>query len=73
VPFLASIILVGIGLYVRLRVEESPSFRELKRQDAIVRQPVWQVIREQPREIICSRWRRRSASSASRCGVMCPT
>ena len=26
VPFLASIILVGVGLYVRLRVQESPSF-----------------------------------------------
>jgi MFS family permease len=60
VPFLASIVLVGIGLYVRLRVEESPSFRELKRQDAVVRQPVWKVIREQPREIICSAFVRMS-------------
>jgi metabolite-proton symporter len=54
VPFLLSIVLVGIGLYVRLRVQESPSFGELKRQQAIVRQPVWQVIREQPREIVTS-------------------
>src|SRR5947207_705417 len=37
VPFLLSIVLVGIGLYVRLRVQESPSFSELKRQKAIVR------------------------------------
>ena len=51
VPFLLSIILVGVGLYVRLRVQESPSFSEIKRQQAIVRQPVWQVIKEQPREI----------------------
>jgi MFS family permease len=54
VPFLLSIVLVGIGLYVRLRVQESPSFGELKRQQAIVRQPVWQVIKEQPREIVTS-------------------
>jgi metabolite-proton symporter len=60
VPFLASIVLVGIGLYVRLKVQESPSFGELKRQQAIVRQPVWQVIREQPREIITSAFVRMS-------------
>jgi MFS family permease len=60
VPFLASIILVGVGLYVRLRVQESPSFSELKRQQAIVRQPVWQVIKEQPREIVCSAFIRMS-------------
>jgi len=54
VPFLFSIVLVGIGLYVRLRVQESPSFEEIQRQQAIVRQPVWQVIKEQPREIACS-------------------
>jgi MFS family permease len=60
VPFLASIILVGVGLYVRLRVMESPSFGELKRQNAIVRRPVWQVIKEQPREIITSAFVRMS-------------
>src|SRR5215510_3442438 len=60
VPFLASIILIGVGLYVRLRVLESPSFNELKRQNAIVRRPVWQVIKEQPREILCSAFVRMS-------------
>jgi MFS family permease len=60
VPFLFSIVLVGVGLYVRLRVRESPSFGELKRQEAIVRQPVWQVIKEQPREILCSAFVRMS-------------
>jgi MFS family permease len=60
VPFLLSIVLVGIGLYVRLRVQESPSFGELKRQNAIVRLPVWQVIKEQPREIACSAFVRMS-------------
>jgi len=60
VPFLASIILVGVGLYVRLRVLESPSFDKLKQQNAIVRRPVWQVIKEQPREILCSAFVRMS-------------
>jgi MFS family permease len=60
VPFLLSIVLVGVGLYVRLRVQESPSFSRLKRQNAIVRRPVWQVIKEQPREIITSAFVRMS-------------
>jgi MFS family permease len=60
VPFLLSIVLVGIGLYVRLNVQESPSFGALKRVQAIVRQPVWQVIKEQPREIITSAFVRMS-------------
>jgi MFS family permease len=60
VPFLLSIVLVGIGRYVRLRVQESPSFGELKRQQATVRQPVWQVIKEQPREIVTSAFVRMS-------------
>ena len=54
VPFLASIVLVGIGLYVRLRVMESPSFTALKRDDAVVRRPVVEVIKRQPREILTS-------------------
>jgi metabolite-proton symporter len=52
VPFLASIVLVGIGLYVRLRVLESPAFSQVKRENAIAKLPVWQVIKEQPREVI---------------------
>jgi MFS family permease len=60
VPFLASIVLVAVGLYVRLRVQESPSFRELTRSQAIVRRPVWQVIKDQPREILCSAFVRMS-------------
>jgi metabolite-proton symporter len=54
IPFLASIVLVGIGLYVRLRVLESPVFDEVKRARAVVRMPVLQVLREQPREVLTS-------------------
>jgi len=54
VPFLLSIVLVGIGLYVRLRVLESPAFAEVKKQQAVVGRPVWEVIRSQPREILTS-------------------
>ena len=40
IPFLLSIVLVGIGLYVRLRVLESPEFAEVQRRTQVVRQPV---------------------------------
>jgi metabolite-proton symporter len=60
VPFLLSIVLVGIGLYVRLRVLESPAFAEAKKQQVILRQPVWEVIKTQPREILTSAFVRMS-------------
>jgi MFS family permease len=60
VPFLASIVLVGIGLYVRLRVLESPAFSEVKRENAVAKQPVLQVLREQPREVFTAMFVRMS-------------
>jgi len=54
VPFALSLVLVAIGLYVRLRVLESPAFGEVKRERAVVKLPVLQVLREQPREVISS-------------------
>jgi MFS family permease len=60
VPFALSLVLVAIGLYVRLRVMESPAFSEVKREQAVVRLPVLQVLREQPREVISSAFIRMS-------------
>ena len=54
IPFLASVVLIAIGLYVRLSVLETPHFTRARQQKAIVRQPVWEVIRTQPRAIITS-------------------
>jgi metabolite-proton symporter len=54
IPFLVSIVLVGVGLYVRLGVLESPVFAEVKRNRAVVRQPVLRVLIEQPREVLTS-------------------
>ena len=34
IPFLASIVLVAIGLFIRLRIAEPPAFRELVDHDA---------------------------------------
>ena len=54
VPFLVSFVLVLIGLYVRLRVMESPQFTEVKKSEAVVRQPFVQVLKEHPMEILTS-------------------
>ncbi len=54
IPFALSLVLVAIGLYVRLRVLESPAFSEVKREQAVVRQPVLRVIMEQPLEVLTS-------------------
>jgi MFS family permease len=60
VPFALSLVLVVIGLYVRLRVLESPAFSEVKRQRVVVRLPVWEAIRDQPLEVITSAFVRMS-------------
>ena len=53
-PFLFSVVLIGIGLYVRLRVLESPEFTEVRKQEKVVKQPLLQVITTQPREVLTS-------------------
>ena len=54
VPFLVSIVLVGVGLYVRLNVMESPDFERIKHTRTVHKQPVWEVIKRQPLEILTS-------------------
>src|SRR3954465_11384774 len=54
VPFALSIVLVGIGLYIRLRILETPVFRRLVSEQRIERTPTLEVIRRQPKQIILS-------------------
>jgi metabolite-proton symporter len=54
VPFLLSIILVGIGLWIRLGILETPVFQKLLSEEKIERAPIVEVIKKQPREIILS-------------------
>jgi MHS family shikimate/dehydroshikimate transporter-like MFS transporter len=51
VPFLVSVVLCGIGLYVRLRVLESPVFLALKESRQDSRAPLLDVFRHHPREV----------------------
>ncbi|HKB78895.1 MAG TPA: MFS transporter [Thermoanaerobaculia bacterium] len=52
VPFLLSIVLVAIGLYIRLGILETPVFARLIEEQRIEKAPVVEVIRRQPREIM---------------------
>jgi len=54
IPFLLSIVLVGIGLWVRLGILETPVFQKLVSERKIERAPILEVIEKQPREIILS-------------------
>ena len=54
IPFLLSIVLVGIGLWVRLGILETPVFQKLLSERKIERAPIVEVISKQPREIILS-------------------
>jgi metabolite-proton symporter len=54
VPFLASILLVGVGLYVRLQVMESPEFAEARKTDTVEKMPLLVVLRTQWREVLLS-------------------
>ena len=53
-PFVLNIVLIGIGLWIRLGILETPVFRQLLGTRKIERTPIVEVIRKQPREIILS-------------------
>jgi MHS family shikimate/dehydroshikimate transporter-like MFS transporter len=48
VPFLLSIVLIGVGLFIRLRVLESPTFRRVRELGVAVRVPLVEVLKRYP-------------------------
>jgi MFS family permease len=54
VPFLASLVLVAIGLVIRLKILETPMFAKVVLEDRVVRTPVKDAIRHHWREILLS-------------------
>jgi metabolite-proton symporter len=54
IPFALSIILVGVGLWIRLGILETPVFQKLLDNDKTEKAPILEVIKRQPREIILS-------------------
>ena len=52
VPFLVSALLVGVGLLIRMRIVETPAFAKVKQTATEVRQPIIEVLRTYPREVL---------------------
>ena len=52
IPFLLSIVLILVGLYIRARVSETPVFREISAQKKAARSPVLDAIKQHPREFV---------------------
>lgn len=51
-PFLASVVLLGVGAFIRFKVQESPDFEALKASGRQVELPVLEVIRRHPRVVL---------------------
>ena len=45
IPFLASILLIGVAVLIRLRLQESPTFVKLEKQDQVAEHPLGDVFR----------------------------
>jgi metabolite-proton symporter len=54
IPFALSIVLVGVGLWIRLGILETPVFQKLLDQNKIESAPIIEVLVRQPKEIILS-------------------
>jgi MHS family shikimate/dehydroshikimate transporter-like MFS transporter len=52
VPFLVSFLMIGVALYVRLRVEESPVFRRMLTEQRVIKLPVLETLRSYPRNLL---------------------
>jgi MFS family permease len=54
IPFLLSVVLIAVGLYVRLRVLESPEFTAVVATRTVARRPLLEVIRTEWATIVSS-------------------
>ncbi|MEK4030499.1 MULTISPECIES: MFS transporter [Bacillaceae] len=52
IPFLFSVVLLVMGLIIRAKIPETPSFRNVQEKQKVSRMPVVDVIKQHPKEII---------------------
>lgn len=52
VPFLLSIVLIGVGLLIRLRITESPAFQRVAQSESKAKLPVVEVLRASWRTVL---------------------
>ena len=58
VPFLLSIVMVAIGLWIRLGILETPIFRQVIAEERVSRTPVVEVFKRQPEEVFLTAFAR---------------
>ena len=51
VPFLLSLLLIAVGLYIRLRITESPIFSQVRETHTEARAPIIDVVRAHPKNV----------------------
>src|SRR6266849_6082733 len=52
IPFLQSSVLMIVGLYIRLRIQETPAFARVQREGRVAQSPLFEVVRYHWREIL---------------------
>src|ERR687890_580589 len=52
IPFLLSIILIAVGLFIRLRIYESPAFSQVRESGTEARMPIVDVLRTYPKNVM---------------------
>jgi MFS family permease len=52
IPFLLSLVMVIVGLWIRLGIMETPVFQKVIEEQRVERVPVWEVLKRQPKQVI---------------------
>ncbi len=52
IPFLLSAVLVGVGIYIRLNIEETPSFQAIRQEGAKAKVPFFALMRRHWRQVL---------------------
>ncbi len=52
IPFLASAALVAVGIFVRLRIDETPEFKRVVREGKVARVPALDTMRRHPKDLL---------------------
>ena len=52
VPFLLGIVLLGIGMFIRLRIMESPLFEKAQKETGVSKIPIIEVVKKHPKNVL---------------------
>ncbi len=52
IPFLVSVLLIGVGLFIRLKILETPAFSQVKESGNEARIPIVEVFRTYPKNVL---------------------